>query len=292
VGGILEGLRAGEADAAMLHYADLEAPLVRYARSQPSRLCADWLVEPQNHWFREGGIGPGFLGGLSKKERSNQRRQAKRRAADFRDIRIETFQRLDQVDRLMRDAEVVASTTYQRGLGVGFSDTPIIRGRLEFEAQKGWLQGYILYLDFKPVALWITSARNKVVVSDYLAFNPNFAPYGLGTHLIISAIESLHDIDLVDFGGGDAFYKELFGNKFQREAVVYVFAPTMKAMAVNALRTLAQAVHQNAKRALPQLSSIKRRWRMQKRKLSQATSGTSNKDGHFKDNGSQTHNDP
>jgi hypothetical protein len=266
---ILERLRAGEADAAMLHYADLASPLVHCATNLPSRLCIDHLIEPQNHWIREGRVGSGLLAGLPANERYNQRRRAKMRATDFRDIKIETFQAPDQVDRLMRDAEAVASTSYQRGLGVGFADTPIIRGRLEFEAHNGWLQGHILYLDSKPVALWITSVRNKVAVSDYLAFNPDYTKYAPGMYLMISAIEGLHDVDRIDFGGGDARYKELFGNKLQRETTVYIFAPTIKSIAVNALRTGAGAAHQSAKRALPHLAAIKRRWRARKLKSGQ-----------------------
>lgn len=269
IGSVQESLRAGEADAAMLHYADLSSALVHCATSLPSRLCIDHLIEPQNHWFREGRIGSGFLAGLPSNERHNQRRRAKMRAADFRDIKIETFQTPDQVDRLMRDAEAVASTSYQRGLGVGFAHTPLIRGRLDFEAHKGWLQGHILYLDSRPVAFWIMSVRNKLALSDYVAFNPDYAKYAPGMYLMISAIEGLRDVDLIDFGGGDARYKELFGNKLQQEATVYIFAPTTKSIAVNALRTGARAAHLSAKRALPHLAAIKRRWRTRKRKSGQ-----------------------
>jgi Acetyltransferase (GNAT) domain len=266
---VLEVLRAGEADAAMLHSADLVWPLVHCARTLPSKFSIDHLIEPQNHWFREGAVGPGLLAALPQKRRYTQRRRAQMRAADFQDIKIETFQAPEQVERLMRDAEVIASTSYQRGIGVGFADTPIIRSRLEFEARHGWLQGHILYLDSRPVAFWITSVRNKVAVSDYLAFNPEYAKYAPGMHLMISAIEGLHDVDRIDFGGGDAEYKELFGNKLQLEATVYIFAPTIKSVAVNALRTGARAVHQSAKRALPHIAAIKRRWRERKRKSSQ-----------------------
>jgi hypothetical protein len=202
IGSVLEG-RAGEADAAMLHHADLALPLVHCATSLPSRLCVDHLIEPQTRRLRQGRVGSGLLAGLSQNERYNRRRRAKMRATDFRDVKIETFQAPHQVDRLMRDAEAVASTSYQRGLGVGFSDTPIIQARLKFEAHNGWLQGHILYLDSKPVGFWITSVRNKVAVSDYLAFNPDYAKYVPGMYLMISAIESLHDVDRIDFGGGD-----------------------------------------------------------------------------------------
>jgi len=47
IGSVLEGLRAGEADAAMLHYADLASPLVHCATSLPSKLCIDHLIEPR-----------------------------------------------------------------------------------------------------------------------------------------------------------------------------------------------------------------------------------------------------
>ena len=86
---------------------------------------------------------------------------------------------------------------------------------------------------------------------------------------MISAIEGLHDVDRIDFGGGDARYKELLGNKLQRETTVYIFAPTIKSIAVSALRTGAGAAHQSAKRALPHLASIKRRWRARKLKSGQ-----------------------
>jgi len=269
ISSVLEGLRAGEADAVMLHSADLAWPLVHCARNLPSKFSIDHLIEPQNHWFREGAVGPGFLATLPPNERYNQRRRAKMRAADFQEIKIETFQAPEQVERLMRDAEVIASTSYQRGLGVGFADTPITRSRLEFQARNGWLQGHILYLDSTPVAFWITCVRNKVAVSDYLAFNPDYAKYAPGMHLMISAIEGLHDVDRIDFGGGDSRYKELFGNKLQPEATVYIFAPTIKSVAFNVLRTGARALHQSAKRALPRVAAIKRRWRERKRKSSQ-----------------------
>jgi hypothetical protein len=272
IGSVLQALRAGEADAAMLHFADLSSSLVHYATSLPSTLCIDRLIEPQKHWIRQGEVGSGFLAKLPAKERYNQRRRAKARSTDFRDVKIDTFRAPEQVDRLIRDAETVASTSYQRGLGVGFADTPLIRARLEFEARNGWLQAHMLYLDSKAVALWITSVRNKVAISDYLAFNPAYAKYGPGMHLIISAIEGLHDVDCIDFGTGDAQYKELLANKFRTVGTVYIFAPTVKSIAVNALRTIVGAAHHGAKRALPlrQIAAIKQRWRAAKAATSQA----------------------
>jgi hypothetical protein len=45
----------------------------------------------------------------------------------------------------MEHAESIAEKSYQRGLGVGFANTPEVRKRLELESQKKWLRASILY---------------------------------------------------------------------------------------------------------------------------------------------------
>lgn len=46
---------------------------------------------------------------------------------DFQSVKIELFQTPDDVNRLMRDADMVAQRLYQRCLDVGFSDRPFVR---------------------------------------------------------------------------------------------------------------------------------------------------------------------
>ncbi|MGY3507756.1 GNAT family N-acetyltransferase [Bradyrhizobium lupini] len=266
---IMNSLAAGEADAASFHSPDVNSPLVKYARGLPSWLCADHLINPLAHRLCEIPEKAGsFLAGLPKKGRYNQRKRAESIACDFAESRIERFGSPADLDQLMRDAETIAAKSYQRGLGVGFSETPLIRSRLCFEASKGWLQGYILYLDGQPVALWIGSLRNGVFLSEYVSYDPAYAKYGPGLHLILSILEELQassgrPVRLVDFGIGDATYKELLANLSRQESTVYIFAPRFKAVCINLLRTSIGKLNRLAQSLLGRswLAGIKRRWR-------------------------------
>ena len=273
VGSIIDSLAASEADAGMLEHIDPSSPLARYACSMPSWVCSDHLIYPEFHRIRDvSGKTGAFLTCLSGNERYQHRKRARRLAEDFRSCSIELFSTPDEVDRLMRDTESVAKKSYQRGLGVGFSETPIIRSRLEFEAQKGWLRAYVLYLDDQPSAFWIGSLRNRVFLSDYLAFDPAYAKYGPGLYLIVKVIEELCGdphagsvlVERIDFGIGDASYKERLSNRHYQESPVYIFGPSIKAVWVNALRSTVGLMNRLAKGLMgmtPLAGRIKRIWR-------------------------------
>jgi len=266
---IMESLAAGEADAASFHSPEISSPLVKHACGLPTWWCADHLISPQAHRLRALPEKAGsFLAGLPKKGRYNQRKRIEDIACAFAESRIERFGSSADLDQLMRDAETIAAKSYQRGLGVGFSETPIIRSRLRFEASKGWLRGYILYLDGQPAALWIGSLRNGVFLSEYVSYDPAYAKYGPGLHLILSVLEELQASSsrparLIDFGIGDATYKEMLANLSRQESTVYIFAPRLKAVCINLLRTGVGKMNRLAKSFLGRswLAGIKRKWR-------------------------------
>ena len=270
ISSVIELLAAGEADAAMLHYPNLSSPLVRGAMHLPGRLCSDHLLRPQAHWIHDfSRAGPTFLGSLSQNARYQQRKRARRLREDFDECEVLCFAAREDVECLMRDAELVAKKSYQRGLGTGFFPTSIMRARLEFEACAGWLRGYVLYLDKHPCAFWIGSLRNGVFLSDYLAFDPDYARYVPGTYLMLKVMEGLYETDpdavkRVDFGIGDAIYKERFSNAHWHELLVYIFAPNLKGMGVNALRSAVGLLDGSVRSFMgttQMLGTLKKTWR-------------------------------
>jgi Acetyltransferase (GNAT) domain len=271
IGSVVQSLAHREADAALLHCPDLASPLVRHAKLVPRPWCVDYLITPQHHRVRDLPAAPGdVLASLSQNERYQQRKRARKLAQEFQGVRIEQFGEPKDVDQLIRDAETVAQGSYQRGLGVGFADTALVRSRLEFEARKGWLRAYVLYLSEKPAALWIGSLRQGVFLSDYLAFDQAYAKHAPGMFLIIKVMEKLRadpDCGLklrIDFGIGDATYKERLATSDWQESPVYIFASRPKAVWVNALRTGMGALNQGAKsllRMTPLFAKIKQRLR-------------------------------
>ncbi|WP_198026700.1 GNAT family N-acetyltransferase [Bradyrhizobium sp. ARR65] len=270
VGSIVESLSSGEADVAILYHPDLNSPLVKAARTLPKWFQRDYAISPQIHRVRDLKISPGgFLASISSKERNNQKRRTRKLGEVFRDVHIDPLKFPDDFERMMRDAEAVASRSYQRNLNVGFINKPDIRSILEFEAQKGWLRAFILYLDHKPCAFFIGSLRERTFLCEYIAVDWAYEAYTPGMYLILEVLEDISrqrhgQVDLIDFGSGDAPWKERFGNRFWQESYVHIFNLSVKGTSINAVQSLVAALRPSIKGLLGTagiLDAVKRTWR-------------------------------
>ena len=143
-----------------------------------------------------------------------------------------------------------------------------MRRRLGFEAARGSLWGYILYVAGQPTAFWIGSVYKNTFFSSFMGYDPSLAQYSPGTYLLLEVIESFcvvnSDCQTIDFGLGDAAYKSLLGDSAWNEASVYLFGSTAKSIAINALRTPVIFIDGFLKRGLDRvkfLGKVKRFWR-------------------------------
>jgi len=272
VDSIRQSLAAGEADAATIVYADVESRLFALGRSRPAALLSDRLQRPSIHrYWRITPNGGSLLAGLSKGERQQCSRKARLLQRDFDgQVRIACFRDETDVERLAVDAELVAKKTYQRRLRVGFADTAEMRRRLGFEARMGWLRGYILYLAGAPAAFWIASLYHGTLFVDFLGFDPAFAKYSPGIHLILAAVEALGTepaeapLREIDFGIGEAEYKRRFGNHSRHESCVFMFAPSFRGLRLSVTQMLVTACNNCVASLLAgtgTLSRLKRAWR-------------------------------
>jgi CelD/BcsL family acetyltransferase involved in cellulose biosynthesis len=268
---IEESLRAGEADAAFLEYLAVDSPLHVCARSLPHPVRVNHFAEPRIHRIINLPHGKSFLQSLSSNQRRNQKRRVRRLAETFGDrVRIECFQDASALQRLMEHAESIAEKSYQRGLGVGFANTPEMRKRLELEAQKKWLRAYILYLNDQPCSFWICSYYNGTLYSDFMGFDPEYGKYEPGMYLVINVIEEIcrenqtQKAARIDFGIGDSEWKSILGNQSWREEMVCIFAPTATAVGINSLQILVAAIDRAGRATLRRtnlLPRVKRAWR-------------------------------
>lgn len=272
VASIMASLRAGEADVAMFDGVDLDHPLYGQALSAPGWLCTDHFPEARLHWTRRPRpAGEPFIKSLSANERYNHRRRTKRLLQDFQGkVRIDCFHDGSDVDRLMEDAEAVAKTSYQRGLGVGFVKDRTMRQRLELDVGKGSLRAHILYAGERPCAFWIGSLYRGVFYNDYMAFDPAYAKYAPGMYLAVNVIEEMERQSAdgatpgIDFGFGEAAWKARFGDHCAEEAALHICAPTIKGIATNTFRTAVTAANHSAKAVLRRaglFAKIRRGWR-------------------------------
>jgi CelD/BcsL family acetyltransferase involved in cellulose biosynthesis len=268
---IEESLRAGEADAAFLEYLAVDSPLYNWARSLPNPARVNHFTKSCIHQIRNLPHGKSFLQSVSSNQRRNQKRRVRRLAESFGDrVRIECFQDASALQRLMEHAESIAEKSYQRGLGVGFANTPEMRKRLELEAQKQWLRAHILYLNDQPCSFWICSYYNGTLYSDCMGFDPEYSKYEPGMYLVINVIDEIcrenqtQKAARIDFGIGDSEWKSILGNQSWREELVCIFAPTATAVGVNSLQTLVAAIDRAVRAILRRsnlLPRVKRAWR-------------------------------
>jgi hypothetical protein len=274
---ITKSLREGQADVAVLSFIRTDDPLHYFARHPRSVVMRDSFPITQSHWVMNLPDTPEAIHeGLSREHRKHLRSEAKKfRAAVSDDLTIRCFTTPADFPRLINDAERVAATTYQRGLGVGFSDTRQVRELLKLEADKGWLRGYVLYVGDNPCAFWIGCVYNGVFLSEYLGHEPTYAKYSPGTYLLVQVMESLcrDGVKQIDLGIGETLYKQRFGNLKWEVTALYLFAPTLKGQQVKALRASAALVSQAANKLLGRttiIARLKKAWRRHLTKANQS----------------------
>jgi hypothetical protein len=272
---ILRSLSLREADAAYLHFLRRKSELWQLATRMPSPLCRDYLRTTLKHFAATlPATVEEFYRGLSSGTRWQARSKQKKLLRDFGgDVRIHCFHDVAEFENLIQDVEQVAKKSYQRGLGVGFIDSPERREQLRFMAERGWLRGYVLYIAERPCAFWMGDVNRTTFGSDYLAYDAKFEKYSPGMCLIVKVIEGFCDgnregVTEVDFATGSAQYKEVLSNRKWEEESVYVFSPTIKGISLNLIRSSIVGIDQAIKKALAHtnlLQRIKKHWRARKR---------------------------
>jgi len=265
---ITNSLYRGDADAAVLGHVEVGSPMYTAATRSPSFLRRDLFPTLDAHWtMRLPSSMEEYYSGLSAKARRNRRQEAQRLLRDFSGrVKVSCFRRTTELEPMIQDVEEIAKRTYHRGLGVGFVDGAETRQRLQLAAQNGWLRAYILYVADRPCAFWIGTQYRRTVYGDFTGYDPSYRKYSPGIFLLLRIIEDLCNdgVKEIDFGIGDAWYKQYFCNYEWQEASVYLFAPTLRGLKINALRTSTNLIDQLAKRALKGvnvLARVKKVWR-------------------------------
>ncbi len=265
---VMRSLRSGQASVAFFHQPSTDSALYKAALSQPSAWCRDRLSKSEKHHTMKFPEKVDQLyQGLSKSLRAELRRKKKKLVDDFGSgVSLRCYRDVSDLAIALPHIEEVAKKTYQRGLGVGFRDTPQMRGRLELCAKKGWLRIYVLYIKDSPRSFSAGTTCEGVYTTDYIAYDPAFRDYYLGKLLLLEVIESCYKegVTEIDFGFGQAEYKERFGNCHLMESSVYIFAPSIKGVTLNALQTAVRMIDEGLRTVLERtqlLSRVKKLWR-------------------------------
>ena len=265
---VSNALRRDEADAALFNFVRTDSVAYPLILGSPGPMHRDYWPAEQPHWsLKLPNSIEAVYGEMSGDHRKELRRMERKLLSDYsRDVKVRSLREVADLDSMFRDLEEIAKRTYQRGLGAGFADSPEMRQRFRLEAEKGWLRSYILYVGGKPCAFWVGTLYKGTFHSGFMGYDPGYQRYSPGSVLQVKVLEDLcqDGIKELDFGLGDAMYKQRLANCCWQEASAYIFAPTLTATAINAIRVPTIVLDRMLRKVLERsklLAKVKKRWR-------------------------------
>jgi hypothetical protein len=266
---VLKSLRNGEADVVWFYGLDVNSDFYRVARKAGGFLTRDYFPGQIQRWKIQ--LPPTYeklYQGLSSNTKHNLKRYSKRlRDAFGHQLTTRSFLDVRDLGWVLADTEAIAAKTYHRGLGVGFIDNEETRRTMTLAAERGWLRAHILYVAGKPCAFWNGVLYRGTFFTSTTGYDPAFRDYRPGTFLLQKMLRDLYSekiADKVDFGFGDAQYKRDWCKQEQLQTSFLLFAPTVKGIYLNCLRTPLIAASNGAQRILTRarvLQRVKRAWR-------------------------------
>lgn len=270
-------LAAGEADAVDFHHLHEDSPLLQALHQQGPRI----YCEKTPRWSTHREMILPSKGSLLETLRSKHRTHMRKREKELEDaysgrIAWRWLTHIDDIPSLCTNLENVAATTYQRGLGAGFFYNEEFRQRFELFARRDQLRVQILEIDGKLKSFWFGFVYGNSFHSSETGYDTSLRDYEVGTLMFVRMVDELtkEGIQTLDFGLGDAYYKERFGHRSWRETSVWLFAPTLKGTILMTYVRLLGSVEQTARRLVCHLGlrdKIKNIWRRNRTKGQSAT---------------------
>lgn len=172
--------------------------------------------------------------------------------------------REDEIEAFCEGADAVVSRTYQRALGVGFLDSEEDRGKIRAAARQGAWRAFVTLVEGKTVAFWSGCSFGSSALLWWTGYDTGYQEFSPGLVASTRMVERLitQGVTTVDFGGGDAPYKERLGNDSRWEESVCIYAPGFKGSLANGVRGLDAAVGNLSRTTLKGLANrLKTPWR-------------------------------
>lgn len=185
----------------------------------------------------------------------------------------------DDIPGLCARLEEVAGRTYQRGLGAGFVDNEEHRRRFALFSSRGQLRVQLLGIEDEIRAFWIGTVYKNVFHSSETGYDPDLLTFEPGTLVFVRMVDELikEGVQKIDFGLGDAFYKQRFGDHCWQETTVHLFAPTAKGLLLRSATGFSRMFDSAGRRLLERLRLLNRFKRGWRRRLAPAKPETCEK---------------
>jgi hypothetical protein len=262
-------LRNGEADVAVFNHLSTDSEMYKLARAKSNVLGRDYFPRVQVHWQTHIPESiESFYKTIPNKHKKEWKRCERRLAEACKGpVEVVCYSNEQEIDHIMEVACGISARTYKHAMNVGIVDDVLTRALLREAARNGWLRAYILYLNSVPCAFEFGIRYGKVFFPQYIGYDPKWRTFGPGALLFLKVIEDLCTdpaIDMLDYGFGDAPYKQRLGTKSWQEASVYIFAPRLYPIFTNILHSSIKGLSLGMSYCTRKIGFqhwVKRRWR-------------------------------
>lgn len=259
---VVADLRQGRGDVAVFEFLEDGSALHRAARGLD---LGFWMRErvPERRIHRRLDLPPTF------KEYDRQHKGLLQKVRKFEKAfpgRFENrvFTREDEIEAFCQGADAVARKGYQRALGEGFMNSAEDRARILAAARRGAWRAFATLVDGQIIAFWSGCQMGKTAWLWWTSYDSAYQEYSPGLVSSARMVEGLIAAGVVevDFGGGDAPYKERLCNRSWWEESVCVFAPGFRGMLASGVRGLDSAIGNLTRTRLKGLANrLKTPWR-------------------------------
>jgi hypothetical protein len=247
-------------DLITLNHVRVDSPLMTRLREMGGELD---IVEP--HWVLPL-VPRSFektLEHRTGKHRGNLRRLDKKLCEQFGgDVTVREFSRSEDIDEFLMLCAGITARSYHGAIGAGVVDNALWRSILHVEASaKRWI-GFVLIAKGQPIAYDTGVVYDGTYHLEATSYLPEHRALGPGTVLLMRVIKELCERELtkLDFGFGDAEYKQSNGTVSWNEATVRLYGRSLRARSSRQLGLFTTKLSGStvARRVVP---AIKREWR-------------------------------
>ena len=269
VGELMKQFQYREVDVLYFNRLKTETSFYQYIRKMSGLLTRDYFPKVEDHWRMSVPENiDQFYSARTRGHRYKLRKAIRKFEEQYPgDSMFIKYTAKSEVDDFITKAADISSKTYQSALGVGVVNDEKTKSLLKEAAMQGWFRGNILLADSKPCAFLLGLVYKNVYYGVCTGYDPVFRPYWPGTIIFLKVVESLcadPSIEMIDFYFGDAWYKKSYGTEHWPEASAYIFAPKLRMILINLLRSSMMCMNNALEYVVNKINAvdwIKRKWR-------------------------------
>lgn len=175
---------------------------------------------------------------LSKKRWKELNRNRRRLHEQFPNgVEMQCFTKTEDVALCCQHMEEISKESKYRN----FTNNSEIRQNMECLAALGNLKIFMLFVNKMPRAYYCGFIQRGAFVFISTAYDLQYSKFRIGSLLMWHVLECLwtdENINVIDYGSGQFFYKELICDISWDEASFYIFQPSFKGFLINCVGTI------------------------------------------------------